>query len=83
MNKIVLGKCSICGGIVSMPTIWFGILPPIAACESCFAIEDKYSDLPTVPMTPLPINDWRYRVNDKTSWGCENISSPKVNVYWA
>jgi hypothetical protein len=49
MNKIV-GRCSICGGNVTLPDVWMGIHPPVPTCQSCGAT--KKSDLPVIPMTP-------------------------------
>ena len=35
--KRILGTCSICGGRVTVPTLWLGVVPPEPACESCGA----------------------------------------------
>ncbi len=53
-NEIIIGKCSICSGIVTLPTMWHGIVPPSARCKSCGACEasrDYHMDsLPVIPM---------------------------------
>lgn len=35
--ETVLGECSICGGSVTVPTVWMGISPPTPSCKSCGA----------------------------------------------
>ncbi len=48
--KTVIGKCSICGGRVMVPSIWMGIFPPHPTCESCGAIAQTKG--PVIPMQP-------------------------------
>ena len=43
----VIGKCSLCGGIVTVPMFWGGITPATPTCTKCGAVKD----LPTVEMT--------------------------------
>lgn len=53
-NDIVIGKCSLCSGMVIVPCMWHGIEPPIAKCKCCGAVELKKNcvqDLPVIPMT--------------------------------
>ncbi len=50
MNKVI-GKCSICGGRVTLPDAWYGVNPPIATCETCYATQDN---LPVIKMRPTP-----------------------------
>jgi len=38
-SSTTIGTCSICGGRVSVPTIWHGIIPPVPQCESCGATQ--------------------------------------------
>lgn len=51
MYKVV-GKCGSCGGRVTIPTIWHGVNPPTAQCESCHAYADDTAHLPVMPMRP-------------------------------
>jgi hypothetical protein len=50
-DKIVIGTCSVCGGPVSVPAVWHGIIPPTPTCERCGAVKaDNYG--PVIPMIP-------------------------------
>lgn len=50
-NRAVLGTCSVCGGPVSIPTLWEKPTPPVPICERCGAIKmDRYG--PVIPMIP-------------------------------
>ena len=42
-----LGTCSLCGGNVVVPVIWFGISPPTPSCERCGG---RASGGPVIPM---------------------------------
>ena len=46
----VVGKCSICGGQVVVPTVYWSVVPPIPTCSNCGAKEDVTVILPTLPM---------------------------------
>lgn len=48
MNDKIVGTCGKCGGIVTVPTIWHGIYPPVPTCNSCGATVKN--NLPTLPM---------------------------------
>lgn len=37
-DKTVVGACSLCGGPVSVPTVWHGVIPPKPTCEKCGAV---------------------------------------------
>lgn len=50
-NKTTIGSCSLCGGPVSVPTIWHGIYPPRPQCERCGALAAQ-SFGPVIPMEP-------------------------------
>lgn len=50
----IIGKCSICGGRVSVPDSFLSTIPPTPTCESCGAT--ARSNLPIIPMKP---NDWK------------------------
>lgn len=45
----IIGTCSICGGAVTLPELWGGVLPPTGTCEKCGATE-KPNHGPTIPM---------------------------------
>jgi len=52
-NKVVLGTCSLCGGPVSVPTVWHGVIPPTPTCERCGAVKaDTYDKV--IKMRPAP-----------------------------
>lgn len=53
-NKRIVGKCGHCGGIVTVPTMWHSVNPPIPECESCGAQVDQTANMPTLPMKPKP-----------------------------
>lgn len=50
--KRVVGKCGHCGGKVTVPDVWFGVIPPDPTCESCGWI--KSDDLKVLKMRPPP-----------------------------
>jgi len=75
MNRVV-GKCSICGGRVTVPDVWMGINPPIPQCENCYAFEDTTKDLPVVPMKPRKNPLEKYKKWDKCNW------SEDQKYYW-
>ena len=47
MNHTI-GTCSICGGQVTIPTVWAGIIPPTPSCLSCGALGRSFG--PVIPM---------------------------------
>ena len=46
-NKVV-GTCSNCGGLVCVPTVWYGMGEPIPTCADCGAVEDRRATLPEI-----------------------------------
>lgn len=48
MSTTTIGTCSICGGRVSVPTIYFSVVPPTPTCENCGA-----TALPSGPVIPM------------------------------
>lgn len=44
----VLGKCSLCGGLVTLPEAWCATIPPVPTCTNCGAHEK--TKLPTIEM---------------------------------
>jgi hypothetical protein len=43
-----IGKCSQCGGIVSVPTYFHSVNRPLPTCERCGAVADETSNLPVI-----------------------------------
>ncbi len=50
MDRIV-GTCGRCGGTVTVPTAWLGIVPPTPTCTSCGAV---VAQGPVLPMRDPP-----------------------------
>lgn len=48
---IILGKCSICGGRVTVPEIYWSTVPPTPKCKKCGAVATQNYG-PVIPMTP-------------------------------
>lgn len=48
MDYNTIGTCSICGGPVTVPTVWFEVQPPTPTCKSCGAIAHG----PVIQMKP-------------------------------
>lgn len=63
MSVQILGTCSICGGRVVVPTIWWGVVPPEPTCERCNAKAKDHG--PVIEMTPR----YRYQTTTITSAG--------------
>ncbi len=57
INNRPIGKCSICGGIVSIPSVYMSVNKPIPRCENCGAVE-KSIDLPIIEMQPIIIDKY-------------------------
>lgn len=47
----VLGTCSLCGGPVTVPPAWYGMLPPVPTCADCGA-RPKQPHGPVIKMEP-------------------------------
>ena len=56
MNVKIIGKCGICGGRVTVPVVWWSVVPPVPTCESCGAVVDDTAHLPTLPMRRRPLS---------------------------
>lgn len=39
-NESIIGTCSICGGPVVVPTVWYSTEHPTPQCKRCFAYKD-------------------------------------------
>lgn len=60
-DKVVLGTCSLCGGPVSVPAVWHGIVPPTLTCERCGAVKaNEYGEviqMHTAPRVTIKTTD--------------------------
>ena len=72
MNTTI-GTCSLCGGRVSAPTVWFGIYPPVPECESCGATKREHGPVvemePRRPVTTRHTGRLRYVYSDGAMMG--------------
>lgn len=50
MSYTICGTCSICGGQVTVPSVWHGVYPPNPTCRGCGAI--ARSSGPVIDMEP-------------------------------
>lgn len=50
--KNTIGTCSICGGAVTAPLVWMGVIPPTPTCDGCGARAASHG--PVIPMQPTP-----------------------------
>lgn len=50
MNKVI-GTCSNCGGRVTIPDVWYGVVPPAPTCDGCGATKAQ-SFGPVIQMDP-------------------------------
>ena len=48
-NLVILGRCSICSGNVTVPETWMGTQPPVPTCSSCGATRAD-NDRSIIPM---------------------------------
>lgn len=70
-NHSVVGRCSICGGSVTVPTIWGGVVPPVPTCSSCGAtMQPNYGR--TLPMTPARPHRYTVATNVSDLWKKDN-----------
>lgn len=69
----VIGTCSICGGAVTVPVAWCGVVPPVPTCASCGAIK-KQSYGPVIDMVAR-------KVGTRTIFGPRNyVNTSGVQV---
>jgi hypothetical protein len=80
-NNQIIGKCSICGGDVCCPAVWWSTVAPIPTCVGCGAVEDN--DMPVMKMkhrgviknytsTSIEIRTCSCR-NGCKSWDCDKL----------
>ena len=50
MTIRIVGRCSLCNGRVTVPTVFHSIYPPVPTCERCGATADADQNLPVIPM---------------------------------
>jgi len=62
-NQQTIGTCSICGGAVTAPAIWMGVIPPTPTCSRCGA-HAALNYGPVIPM--VPCQPWPSRPNTAT-----------------
>lgn len=51
MQITIVGTCGNCGGMVTIPTVWYGTITPLPTCQSCHATARIG---PVLPMNPAP-----------------------------
>ena len=57
-----IGTCSECGGRVTIPSVWYGIHPPVPTCESCGATPADPAYGQVIPMQKKRVPrslDWK------------------------
>lgn len=47
---MTIGTCSICGGRVCTPDVWYGVIPPVPTCDQCGATKRDHG--PIIDMKP-------------------------------
>lgn len=47
-----IGTCSLCGGPVRIPTVFWSVIPPVPTCASCGATKSSHG--PVIDMSPAP-----------------------------
>lgn len=79
-NVKIIGQCSICGGNVVVPVVWWSVVPPQPYCVNCGAT--KRDDRPVIPMVPNPRrNIWTYNTKDPICYTKPNDIGD-VHVTW-
>lgn len=73
----VIGTCSICGGAVTVPTVWAGVVPPVPSCTACGATK-KQSYGPVIemdPARPRPLQDIKFGYSTTEKFRDHNLSN--------
>lgn len=71
----VIGTCSLCGGAVSTPELWGGVLPPNPTCTRCGAVAANHG--PIIPMRRVDKPQGPYTAKGP---GLEMSYSPHNNI---
>lgn len=56
-DQRAIGTCSQCGGLVTVPAVWAGVIPPTPTCSACGAVAPSPwvgPILPVIPTVPAP-----------------------------
>lgn len=48
----IVGTCSLCGGPVAVPNVWYSTLPPRPKCQQCGAKKRPDDHGPIIEMEP-------------------------------
>lgn len=48
LDQLPVGKCSNCGGVVSIPRVFYSVKRPVPTCEKCGAKADETQNLPLI-----------------------------------
>lgn len=72
-NQVTFGTCGICGGAVTVPAVWHGIIPPPKTCSQCGAVAVE-SHGPVLPMHPRQYTN----VETKTSTNSDYTAALRV-----
>lgn len=77
MADVTLGTCSLCGGAVTVPAIWHGVIPPTPTCSSCGAVKREHG--PIIEMQPSPsgrrLTGFRVSTNSDVANALENANA--------
>lgn len=76
-GHLTIGRCSLCGGEVTVPHLWLGVIPPAPTCSSCGAVAAP-PELPVIPMEPS-----RQRSVVTTTTGTSQRSIEAMRQVWA
>ena len=77
MSNVIIGNCSLCGGSVVYPTVWYSTQPPEPYCSRCGATMAR----PVIEMTrPLITEDSQKKflqeyINDYVQKGKEKVGN--------
>lgn len=73
MNNTIIGTCSECGSAVSVPTFWWGTIPPVPQCVGCGAVAAQ----PYGPVIPMKQNN-----NYKWNWKPSTVVNGTLNCIY-
>lgn len=63
LNRRPIGKCSRCGGVVSIPIVFHSVKRPVPTCENCGAVANEAANLPVIETTPSkPMRTWKGKI---------------------